>query len=696
MATTIGNLVIKVSASIGALKGDLAEGAAAAKSFASKTISALGPVNEFMGSLGREFLKGKNPFERIREDVTGMFKNIPLAGVALATLEGKIDKAINKLTEFRKVGMKLGADAGDLSTLKFAAKDQFEDLVHGLEKYQVKLGEAQQGSRDAQQAFQSLGLAWDSLSESKFPDQLDAIIARYKTLNAGAEKAVFTHKLFGKAGPELIPVFEKLAKGMKLTSDEAERLGQKVSNADVAAAFAARKGMKEFEMQVDGLWTKIAINLLPTVTALNNGLANLGQGKIGAGLGDLSHLLGALPGAWAGARLGSAFGPYGTAIGGVIGAAASSSFLERLRTGGHGSYRAQQAAYEAQWAEQEQSAAMRVAEALQRKEDMQKKYLAILASVSPLDNYKNKIAELDAAEKAEAVTTKDAIVLKREFGAELLRGLGVSVDPLDAYGHAVNRVAEAFNDAKISRDELERGLKSLKDQLLGGLGLERSQTSLQRFSEQMRRIGNLPGTFSGAERDKLRTDALDNVKRDLGLLANLDPFEKYARSLKTLNDFLTENKFLLQQGLGGKEAALGIADKTRLVKGFNDELLKSLGVDVETPYEKLTQRLREIAKLKQLGLLTDAKAAVQAAKLTDEALAQAHLLEQRQAPGALLFGSAAEYSARHDFERGGNDIANPLEAIRKASEANAAEVKRGNGILEKIANKRLDLEVVGP
>lgn len=273
MATDIGKLSLAISASTGDLKGNLAQGESLIGKFADG-------VKDKLGGLGSSLLSGK-----LGKGLIAGF----LGEGALALVE----KHLGRMKELRKASLLLGADAGTVSTLKFASGDDFDALTHGITKYREKLMEAVLGNKEAKDSFAQFGLKVEELSKLTLAETIDTLAGKLKSLSNPADRVYFMFKTFGKAGPELIPVFEKLSQGMAVTAEEARRLGQYFTDAEVAAATAAGKGMKQYQQRIDALKESLGQYLVPVVgeaaKAINTGFDEINAAGLMARheLGDL-------------------------------------------------------------------------------------------------------------------------------------------------------------------------------------------------------------------------------------------------------------------------------------------------------------------------------------------------------------------------------------------------------------------------
>ena len=149
-----------------------------------------------------------------------------------------------------------------------------------MEKLQHKLGDAANGSKEVAEAFQKQGLDAKALAELPLEQTLGKIADQFNQIAPGAQRVSFLVELFGKAGAELAPMLAKGSAGMEAAKQKAQQLGLALTDADVSAARAAEKGLKQFDGLLKGVWMQIANQLNPVLLVLKDYLGNVGaQGE---------------------------------------------------------------------------------------------------------------------------------------------------------------------------------------------------------------------------------------------------------------------------------------------------------------------------------------------------------------------------------------------------------------------------------
>jgi hypothetical protein len=283
MATTIGNLVLKISAGVGGLKAGLDQGISAVGKFAKFTNGILASSLSGVGGALNKLASGGDPFAMLYESAKNLIGAIPYvggffsAGIGFAEgFWGKLKSVIEEISDMRKQAQKLGTDVGTMGEILFIAGGDAESVVKSLEKFNHKLGDAASGSKSAAKEFRLMGLDSDKLANMNLLDSLKTVADRFKQIANPAQRAHFLFTIFGKAGADMAPLLAKGSKGIEAMAQKARDLGLILTEADATAAAAAKKGMKEFDGIVKGIWTQIALEAIPFIRMLQEELKGSG------------------------------------------------------------------------------------------------------------------------------------------------------------------------------------------------------------------------------------------------------------------------------------------------------------------------------------------------------------------------------------------------------------------------------------
>ena len=202
-----------------------------------------------------------------------------VGGLALMAREGL--KAVDATA---KLADQIGATTEELAGLRLAADRtgaSSAKLDAALGVFQKRLGEAAQGSGQARDALQALGLSVDDLLAMSPSEQFAAVADAMDGLSTQAERNAVASDLFSRANQELVNTLALGSDGLAAAQAEAERLGLTFSRIDAAGVERANDAMARLGALVQGLQQRLAIALAPIIEAATNRLVGLGtQGQI--------------------------------------------------------------------------------------------------------------------------------------------------------------------------------------------------------------------------------------------------------------------------------------------------------------------------------------------------------------------------------------------------------------------------------
>lgn len=207
--------------------------------------------------------------------------------------------------ELDKMSQRTGVTVEALSELKFAAGQagtSLETVERGVRFLQKTLAAAQGGSKQAAEAFRSLGLSIDLLSGLSPIQQFEAIGTALSNISDQPTKTALAMKLLGRAGVDLLPLLSDLEK----LRQKARDLGLVMSEESAKSAAELNDAFGEVSSAVGGLSNALGASIATPLTRLlnllrdavivtkqwaaeNNGLlatlAGLGAGILGIGAG---------------------------------------------------------------------------------------------------------------------------------------------------------------------------------------------------------------------------------------------------------------------------------------------------------------------------------------------------------------------------------------------------------------------------
>lgn len=202
---------------------------------------------------------------RQASDKMGKMFKTAIAGVSVAAVVTTVGRAALAAVEYGdsigKASAKSGIGAQAFSELAAAAKMADIDLAAlstGLKKMQVGLSEAGSGSKSAQSILAALGLTFGQLQALEPDRQFEMLAERISMLKDPADRARAATELFGKAGADLLPLFEQGAEGIRKARMEAEQLGLSLSEEDVGKLQNVDDAIK----RLNGSWDALALSFM--------------------------------------------------------------------------------------------------------------------------------------------------------------------------------------------------------------------------------------------------------------------------------------------------------------------------------------------------------------------------------------------------------------------------------------------------
>ncbi|NHZ34477.1 hypothetical protein [Massilia rubra] len=153
---------------------------------------------------------------------------------------------------------------------------------------------------------------------AKSKDVLYSVAEAFKGMKDGAQKSALAIKIFGEGGDALIPMLNDGAKGLKEMEENARDLGLTISDETAESAGKFNSQLDLIKLGATGMATRIAADLLPTLTNLSD--VFLETMKSSELLGFAAHVLGGfLKSLFAVALMvGEVFSQVGKTIGGMM------------------------------------------------------------------------------------------------------------------------------------------------------------------------------------------------------------------------------------------------------------------------------------------------------------------------------------------------------------------------------------------
>ena len=202
-----------------------------------------------------------------------------IGALAAGGLSVLVKKQFDALDAAGKLSDRIGILTEDLIGLQHAAQISgvgTESLDKSLVKMQRSIGDALDGSGEAVEAFESIGLSAQNLATMGPDAAFKAIADALRELPTAAQRTDAAMRIFGKSGADLLNLIDLGTDGIQGLQDEAKQLGIAMSRDAAAKIEQANDAMTRLQMLAVGLGRKIAVALAPFISALVGDLTAMG------------------------------------------------------------------------------------------------------------------------------------------------------------------------------------------------------------------------------------------------------------------------------------------------------------------------------------------------------------------------------------------------------------------------------------
>ena len=174
-------------------------------------------------------------------------------------------------TQTERAATLLGVSAsqiGGFSLLAEAAGGNLSEMTHAVERLGLALARSDAGSAQAKAALDALGISAKQLEALPLEGKMELLADRFSRLKDGSEKDAISMALLGRAGADMIPIFNQGAGAIAEFQAIAERAGSNMSGDQLAAAHALHMGILELGASWRGVSNTIATIFQPALSGL--------------------------------------------------------------------------------------------------------------------------------------------------------------------------------------------------------------------------------------------------------------------------------------------------------------------------------------------------------------------------------------------------------------------------------------------
>lgn len=138
-------------------------------------------------------------------------------------------------------------------------------------------------------AFKELGISQEEAAKMSQAELFQKTVEHLSNMEAGAERTALASKLLGKAGSEMGPLFNEGTEAILEQMQMAEEYGMIMSDEMVANSAIFQDSLETLGRTMKGVGNSLLGELLPTMTEVSDGLANIFAGNTEEGVKQISQ-----------------------------------------------------------------------------------------------------------------------------------------------------------------------------------------------------------------------------------------------------------------------------------------------------------------------------------------------------------------------------------------------------------------------
>ena len=214
------------------------------------------------------------------------------AGVGLAA--GGIAIASKKILDFAGDVSKTGDEIDKMSQKIGISTDAYQEwgyvfersgadisnLQTGMKTLSGVITDAANGSSSAAEKLSAVGISIEEINSLSQEDQLALVISRLQEMGEGAERTAAASDLLGRSATDMAAVLNMTAEDTQALIDEAHEYGMIMSEEGVAASAAYQDSLTKLQHTFGGLKNQLASQLLPSLTQVVEGFADVANGSV--------------------------------------------------------------------------------------------------------------------------------------------------------------------------------------------------------------------------------------------------------------------------------------------------------------------------------------------------------------------------------------------------------------------------------
>ena len=231
------------------------------------------------------------------EKLGGVLKGVGVAiGAAMAAIGTAAVAAGKKMYDMAtdaaeagdrvdKASQKLGLSAKAYQEWDYVLSQNgasIDSLGAGMKTLQKTMAGLTEDGDKSSDAFKKIGINFDEIKNKSPEEAFDLTVKALQNMPPGAEKTAAAMKLLGKQGMELMPLLNQTAEETDGLKQRANALGMVMSEEAVSASVKFTDSLDTLKRTFAGVKNAIGAELLPGLTQITDGLADLIAGNDGA------------------------------------------------------------------------------------------------------------------------------------------------------------------------------------------------------------------------------------------------------------------------------------------------------------------------------------------------------------------------------------------------------------------------------
>jgi len=203
---------------------------------------------------------------------------------AVAGLSAWVSAQMQAIDASAKLSDQIGSSIGQINSFRLAvdlAGGSGADADSALTFLSKKIGQAQQGSKDATADFQRLGLSVEELAAAGAAGSIEMISNAIASLGTQTEKAAAVTDLFGKSNAGLVTVLQEGSAELERAAIITDLVGKNISKIEAQPIVEANDRWTEFKNAIDGIGASLTVLLAPAINTVAKFLAGMAMAVAG-------------------------------------------------------------------------------------------------------------------------------------------------------------------------------------------------------------------------------------------------------------------------------------------------------------------------------------------------------------------------------------------------------------------------------